>query len=80
MIMDQEINIEKPSVWQQIFLQSKVNGALYHGDLLPGQHWNWPKETYLKQRLKLLRSCSLADELPASRRNSARSKHKCLSS
>jgi hypothetical protein len=52
----QEISIEKPTIWQQIFLQSKVNGAPYYGDLLPGRDWNWPKDSYLKRRLKRLRS------------------------
>jgi len=51
----QEIGIEKPSVWQQIFLQSKVNGAPYNGDVLPGRNWNWPKDTYLRRRLKRVR-------------------------
>ncbi|HWP60860.1 MAG TPA: hypothetical protein VNL14_23395 [Candidatus Acidoferrales bacterium] len=51
------VDLDKPSFWQTIFLQSKVNGAPYHGDLLTGQHWNWPKDTYLQRRLKYLRSC-----------------------
>ncbi|HEY3303633.1 MAG TPA: hypothetical protein VGL70_08890 [Candidatus Binatia bacterium] len=58
----QEISIEKPSVWQQIFLQSKVNGAPYYGDLLPGRDWNWPRDSYLKRRLKRLRSQPLSDD------------------
>jgi hypothetical protein len=62
----QEISIEKPSVWQQIFLQSKVNGAPYYGDLLPGRDWNWPKDSYLKRRLKRLRSRPSLDELAIS--------------
>lgn len=51
-----QISLEKLSVWQQIFLQSKANGAPYYGDLLPGRDWNWPKDSYLKRRLKRLRS------------------------
>lgn len=62
----QEISIEKPSVWQQIFLQSKVNGAPYYGDLLPGRDWNWPRDSYLKRRLKRLRSRPSSDELALS--------------
>ncbi|MGH7766336.1 MAG: hypothetical protein ACREQP_02685 [Candidatus Binatia bacterium] len=58
----QEISIEKPSVWQQIFLQSKVNGAPYYGDLLPGRDWNWPKDSYLKRRLKRVRSQPFSDD------------------
>jgi len=53
---DQEVSIEKASVWQQIFLQSKVNGAPYYGDSLPGRHWNWPKDSYLKRRLRHVRA------------------------
>jgi len=56
------IDIERPSFWQQIFLQSKVNGAPYHGDLLTGQHWNWPKDSYLKRQLRHVRSYRPADE------------------
>lgn len=42
----------KPSYWQLIFMQSKVNGASYNGDELPGRHWDWPKNTYLQRRLR----------------------------
>jgi len=41
----------KPSYWQLIFLQSKVNGAAYNGEDLPGRNWDWPKDTYLQKRL-----------------------------
>ena len=41
----------KPSYWQLIFLQSKVNGAAYNGEELPGRNWDWPKNTYLQRRL-----------------------------
>jgi hypothetical protein len=58
----QEMGIESLSVWQQIFLQSKVNGAPYYGDLLPGRNWNWPQDSYLKRRLKRLRSLPFSDE------------------
>lgn len=46
----------KPSFWQLVFLQSKVNGGRYTGEELPGRTWKWPKETYLKQRLQRARS------------------------
>ena len=42
----------KPSFWQLVFLQSKVNGAAYYGEELPGRNWNWPKDTYLQRRLQ----------------------------
>jgi hypothetical protein len=42
----------KPTYWQQIFEQSKVNGAVYNGELLPRGTWEWPKNTYLSQRMK----------------------------
>ena len=40
------------SFWQLVFSQSKVNGAPYFGDNLPGRTWNWPKDTYLQRRLQ----------------------------
>jgi hypothetical protein len=42
---------EKPSFWQLVFLQSKVNGAAYRGEQLPRRNWNWPKDTYFQHRL-----------------------------
>jgi hypothetical protein len=59
-----EVSLEKPSLWQLIFLQSKVNGAPYHGDKLSGHNWNWPKNTYFQRRLqvnRLARSSDSAD-------------------
>jgi hypothetical protein len=47
-----ESDLEKPSYWQLVFLQSKVNGAAYTGEDLPGRNWDWPKDTYLQRRLK----------------------------
>jgi hypothetical protein len=41
-----ESDLEKPSFWQLVFLQSKVNGAAYRGEQLPRRNWNWPKDTY----------------------------------
>jgi len=43
---------DKPSYWQLVFLQSKVNGASYSGEELPGRNWKWPKDTYLQRRLQ----------------------------
>ncbi len=48
-------SLEETSSWQLIFMQSKVNGALYRGEQLPGYNWNWPKNTYLQCRLQYLR-------------------------
>ena len=42
---------DRPSYWQLVFLQSKVNGAAYTGEELPGRNWDWPKDTYLQRRL-----------------------------
>jgi hypothetical protein len=42
----------KPTYWQAIFLQSKVNGASYNGEALARYSWNWPKGTYLQRRLR----------------------------
>ena len=44
------------SFWQFVFLQSRVNGAPYRGEQLPLRPWNWPRNTYLQQRLKLARA------------------------
>jgi hypothetical protein len=44
--------LEKPSYWQLIFLQSKVNGAQYNGEALPGRNWHWPENTYFQRRLQ----------------------------
>jgi hypothetical protein len=41
----------KLTCWQWVFLQSKVNGASYEGETLPGHVWSWPKNTYLQRRL-----------------------------
>ena len=38
-----ERHLAKPSLWQLVFLQSKVNGAAYHGEQLPRQNWKWPR-------------------------------------
>jgi hypothetical protein len=45
-------DLEKPSFWQLVFSQSKVNGAFYDGEELPGYKWNWPKDTYLQRQLR----------------------------
>ena len=47
-----EKTLERPSFWQLVFSQSKVNGAPYSGEQLPGRNWNWPKDTYLQRRLQ----------------------------
>ena len=55
--------LETPSFWQLVFSQSKVNGAPYNGEQLPGRIWDWPKHTYLQKRLHQSRSkwCQTAD-------------------
>jgi len=58
-------DLAKPSLWQLVFSQSKVNGAAYHGEQLPRQNWNWPKDTYLQQRLRLAK----LDQAPNGRLN-----------
>ena len=47
-----KLDLVKCSFWQRVFLQSKVNGARYSGEELPGLTWNWPKDTYLQRRLR----------------------------
>ena len=31
-------DLDKPSYWQLVFAQSKVNGAMYFGEELPGRN------------------------------------------
>jgi hypothetical protein len=52
-MQEAQSQLKKPSYWQLIFLQSKVNGAPYKGDALSGQSWDWPKDTYFQRRLHL---------------------------
>jgi hypothetical protein len=51
-----QIDWQKPSFWQLVFLHSKVNGALYQGEELPGRSWEWPKNTFLQRRLRAARA------------------------
>jgi hypothetical protein len=53
--------------WQTIFQLSRVNGGLYLGDVLPQQNWKWPKNTWLKQRLRDLRREAGQPENPGKR-------------
>ena len=50
-----ETELDKPSFWQLVFAQSKVNGAHYLGEQLPGSHWKWPEDTFLQRRLRQVR-------------------------
>ena len=52
MAMNQANSEMGKSFWQLVFSQSKVNGAPYFGDTLPGRTWEWPKDTYLQRRLQ----------------------------
>ena len=52
---------DKLSYWQLILLQSKANGCLYHGEDLPQINWQWPKETWFRERLnRHLKNLALA--------------------
>lgn len=53
--MTQAQEFETASVWQRIFLKSKVNGAPYEEQQLDFQR-PWPEKTYLQRRLEYLRS------------------------
>jgi hypothetical protein len=57
-----EPDLAKPSFWQLVFLQSKVNGAAYHGEQLPRRDWDWPKGTYFQQRLRIAKSDQAPDK------------------
>jgi len=52
----------KLTYWQRVFFQSKVNGASYDGESLPGRVWCWPKNTYLQRRLQ--NQQPLGDKVP----------------
>lgn len=56
-----ETDTEKPSFWQLVFSQSKVNGASYNGELLGGRNWSWPTDTYLQRRLQQVRGQQTID-------------------
>ena len=45
-------HLDTPSFWQLVFAQSKVNGGRYCEEELPESKWNWPKDTYLQQRMQ----------------------------
>jgi hypothetical protein len=57
-----EGDLDKPSFWQLVFSQSKVNGAPYNGEQLPGRIWNWPKDTYLQRRLRESKWCQATNK------------------
>ena len=50
----QRIDLGKPSFWQLVFLQSKVNGTLCAEAWLSSRSWKWPENTYLQRRLNHL--------------------------
>ncbi len=50
-----DAELDKPSYWQLVFSQSKVNGATYSGEQLQGYVWNWPTDTFLQRRLRQIR-------------------------
>ncbi|MGH7928922.1 MAG: hypothetical protein ACREQV_14130 [Candidatus Binatia bacterium] len=47
--------MSKSNFWQLVFNQSRVNGAEYFGDHLPNNTWDWPKDTFLQNRLNELK-------------------------
>ncbi len=44
------------NTWELIFIQSRANDAWYSEDALPTHVWAWPEGTWLKKRLRELRS------------------------
>jgi hypothetical protein len=50
-----EVISEKPTFWQLVFSQSKVNGAPYQGEHLESSVWSWPEDTFLQRRLRQTR-------------------------
>ena len=57
-----ESELDRPSFWQLVFSQSKVNGAPYSGEQLQGHVWNWPKNTFLQRRLRETRWYQTTDK------------------
>ncbi|MGH7782509.1 MAG: hypothetical protein ACREO5_01505 [Candidatus Binatia bacterium] len=53
---------EQRSFWQQVFSQSKVNGAPYEGENLTHSRWRWPTNTYLQRRRNYLKSSQLSEQ------------------
>jgi hypothetical protein len=53
--------LEKPTFWQLVFSQSKVNGAPYQGEHLEGSIWSWPEDTFLQRRLRQMRFDQASD-------------------
>jgi len=49
----QTIDLGKPTFWQLVFSQSKVNGAPYTGEWLSLRSWKWPENTYLPLTLMI---------------------------
>jgi hypothetical protein len=43
------------SRWQVIFVESRAKDCDYDEDQLPSLNWDWPKETWLQERLRHLR-------------------------
>ena len=44
------------NTWELIFIQSRANNGWYSEDALPTHVWAWPQGTWLKKRLRELRS------------------------
>lgn len=55
MTEEKAYELETPTVWQRIFLKSKVNGARCEEQGV-GSKWSWPENTYLQRRLEYLRT------------------------
>jgi len=55
--MSKQDNGDKmPSLWLNVFSNSKVNGAEYREDKLPLHTWAWPTDTFLQRRLRFVRA------------------------
>jgi len=52
----QDHDEKMPSIWLNVFHNSKVNGAEYREDRLPSHPWSWPTDTYLQRRLRAVRA------------------------
>lgn len=60
LITRDHVHEDKLSYWQHVFMQSKSNGCLYHGEDLPQINWEWPKNTWFQERSHHLKDVELA--------------------
>ena len=61
--MNDTDSYQEVSYWQLVFLQSKVNGAQYHGEELFPRKWDWPRDTYVQRRMRAFKNTHYRTEV-----------------